>query len=68
MNGCGVLRLATLGLIGVAVGSLAGGITLVGLERTLPDGLIALGSASVGALSTLLTSNHGASGGNPESQ
>lgn len=56
MNFNSILKLAVIGLIGVALIALVGGIVLVGWERTLPDGLIALGSAAVGALSTLLVS------------
>lgn len=48
-----------LGLIIVAIIATLGGIGLIAANKTLPDGLIALGSASVGALSTLLVAPRG---------
>jgi hypothetical protein len=50
-----VLKLATFFLGAISLAALIAGSALVGFERTMPDGLIALGSAAVGALSTLLS-------------
>lgn len=49
-----VLRLATgaLGVLAILVVVMMGFLSLQ--ERTLPDGVMAIGSAAVGALSTLL--------------
>lgn len=58
MNGNGVLKIAVIGLVAVAILALLGGSVLVGLGKALPDALIASGSAAVGALSTLLAKEH----------
>lgn len=50
-----VLQLAVFGLIVVATSVVVGTVILVSLSQTVPDGIIALGSAAVGALATLMT-------------
>jgi hypothetical protein len=49
-----VLRYAVVGLILAIVVSLMGVIALAFYDKTLPDGVIAIGSAAVGALATML--------------
>lgn len=49
-----VLRFAVLGLIAAAVLALLGVIYLTDGGKEVPEGVIAIGSACVGALSTLL--------------
>lgn len=52
-----VLRFAVLGLIVSNVLALLGVVVLSVMERDVPEGVIAIGSASVGALSTMLVRN-----------
>lgn len=47
--------LAVKGIILVTVGALLGAIGLISQGKEAPDGLIAVASAGMGALSTLLT-------------
>ena len=49
-----VLRFAVLGLIVALTIALAGSIVLTYGEKEIPEGIIAIGSACVGALSTML--------------
>lgn len=49
-----VLRFAVLGLMLAIVMTLAGVVYLASVEKELPDGIVAIGSASVGALATML--------------
>lgn len=49
-----ILRLAVLGLIVATVIALIGGVFLLSTGRAVPDGIIAIGSSSVGALATML--------------
>jgi uncharacterized integral membrane protein len=49
-----VLRLAVVGLILAIVLALVGTVTLAWYDKAVPDGVIALGSAGVGALATML--------------
>jgi uncharacterized integral membrane protein len=49
-----VLRLAVVGLILAGVVALLGAIFLTWNGRTAPDGVVAIGSASIGALATML--------------
>ena len=49
-----VLRLAVIGLILAIVLALIGTVALSWYDKTVPDGVIALGSAGVGALATML--------------
>lgn len=49
-----VLRIAVIGLIVAIVLSLSGVIGLSAWARDVPDALIAVGSAAVGALATML--------------
>lgn len=49
-----ILRLAVLGLIVATVLALLGAVFLLTQERTVPDGIIAIGSSAVGALATML--------------
>jgi uncharacterized integral membrane protein len=49
-----VLRVAVYGLIISIVMSIIGVVTLAYLNKELPDGVLAMGSAAVGALSTML--------------
>ena len=49
-----VLRLAVVGLILATVFALAGTVFLIWSGRTAPDGVVAIGSAGVGALATML--------------
>lgn len=49
-----VLRLAVVGLILAIVLALFGVVYLTFVERDLPEGLTAIGSAAVGALATML--------------
>lgn len=49
-----VLRFAVVGLMLAILVSLLGVIFLAWQERELPDGIVAIGSASVGALATML--------------
>ena len=53
-----------IGLIMVAVSVVIATAALIGTGHTVPDGMVALGSASVGALATLMTT-HGGSTGEP---
>ena len=52
-----VLRFAVLGLIVSNVMALLGVVALSILNKEVPEGVIAIGSASVGALSTMLVRN-----------
>lgn len=49
-----VLRLAVVGLILAIVIALVGTVALSWYDKSVPDGVIALGSAGVGALATML--------------
>ena len=49
-----VLRLAVVGLIIATVLALAGTVFLIWSGRAAPDGVVAIGSAGVGALATML--------------
>lgn len=49
-----VLRYAVFGLILAIALSLVGVVTLIWGNKEVPDGVIAMGSAAVGALSTML--------------
>lgn len=49
-----VLRMAVVGLILATVIALVGTVMLSWYEKAVPDGVIALGSAGVGALATML--------------
>ena len=49
-----VLRLAVVGLIIATVLALAGTVFLIWSGRSAPDGVVAIGSAGVGALATML--------------
>lgn len=49
-----VLRIAVIGLIMASIVALIGSIVLVWNEKAVPDGVIAIGSAGVGALATML--------------
>lgn len=49
-----VLRLAVVGLIIATVAALLGTIFLIWNGRQAPDGVVAIGSAGVGALATML--------------
>lgn len=49
-----VLRLAVAGLILATLVSLVGVVALAAYGKELPDGIVAIGSASVGALATML--------------
>lgn len=49
-----VLRLAVVGLIVATVFALAGTILLSWYGKAAPDGVVAIGSAGVGALATML--------------
>lgn len=49
-----VLRLAVIGLIIATAISLVGTIVLVWNQKAAPDGVVAIGSAGVGALATML--------------
>lgn len=49
-----VLRLAVFGLILAILLALIGVVYLTFVERDVPEGLIAIGSTSVGALATML--------------
>jgi uncharacterized integral membrane protein len=49
-----VLRFAVIGLMLAILVSLIGVVFLAWAERELPDGIVAIGSASVGALATML--------------
>lgn len=49
-----VLRLAVAGLILATVAALAGTILLTWFDKSAPDGIVAIGSAGVGALATML--------------
>ena len=53
----GVLRCATAGLILMGLSVVFGSVYLIGLDKDVPDGIIALGSAAVGALATLMTTS-----------
>lgn len=59
MGSSSVLRLAVLGLIVLGLSALLGTTILLFQERPVPDGVIAIGAATVGALSTLLVSHKG---------
>lgn len=52
-----VLRFAVYGLIVANVIALVGVLVLVGIGKEAPEGIIAIGSASVGALATMLVRN-----------
>lgn len=52
-----VLRFAVLGLIVSNVLALVGVVVLSVMNKEVPEGVIAIGSASVGALSTMLVRN-----------
>lgn len=52
-----VLRLAAAGLIAMGLAVVVGSVYLIGLDKDIPDGIIALGSAAVGALATLMTTS-----------
>lgn len=54
----GVIRLAVIGLIGVGGFAILSTVFLLGLDKDVPEGVLALGSAAVGALSTLLVSDN----------
>lgn len=49
-----VLRLAVIGLIVATVFALAGTVLLSWYGKAAPDGVVAIGSAGVGALATML--------------
>lgn len=49
-----ILRLAVLGLIVATVIALFGAVFLLWSGQNVPDGIIAIGSSSVGALATML--------------
>ena len=49
-----VLRLAVTGLILMGLVAVAGSLVLNAWDKTVPDGIIAMGSAAIGALSTML--------------
>lgn len=49
-----VLRLAVAGLILATIIALVGTVLLSWYDKSVPDGVIALGSAGVGALATML--------------
>lgn len=49
-----VLRLAVVGLIVATILALAGTVILTWAGKTAPDGVVAIGSAGVGALATML--------------
>jgi hypothetical protein len=49
-----VLRVAVYGLIISIIMSIVGVIALAFLNKELPDGVLAMGSAAVGALATML--------------
>lgn len=49
-----VLRLAVIGLIIATVFALAGTVVLTWFDKSAPDGIVAIGSAGVGALATML--------------
>lgn len=57
MTDWSVLRLATIGLIIVVVMVIISATLLLWDGNALPDGVIALGSAAVGALATLMTTS-----------
>lgn len=54
-----IRRLIVLILGVVAVVSVAGGLALTVLEKSVPDSIIALGSASIGAIASFLVQAEG---------
>lgn len=52
-----VLRIATAGLILLGLTVVVGAVYLIGIGQEIPDGIIALGSAAVGAVATLMTTS-----------
>lgn len=52
-----MLRLAAAGLIAMGLFVVGGAVYLIGMDKDVPDGIIALGSAAVGALATLMTTS-----------
>jgi hypothetical protein len=49
-----VLRMAVIGLIMATIVALVGTCVLTWFEKAAPDGIVAIGSAGVGALATML--------------
>lgn len=49
-----VLRMAVIGLILATIVALVGTCVLTWFEKAAPDGIVAIGSAGVGALATML--------------
>lgn len=62
MNGAkwGVLKLAVVGLIIAGSATVACVTFLIAQGKEAPDGLIAIASAAIGALATLMTTSRGA--------
>lgn len=50
-----VLRLVALGLTAVALTAAIGVMVLAAFEQEIPEGVLAFGSAAVGALATMMT-------------
>lgn len=49
-----VLRMAVIGLIIATIVALIGTVVLTWFDKSAPDGVVAIGSAGVGALATML--------------
>lgn len=49
-----VLRMAVIGLILATIVALIGTVVLTWFDKSAPDGIVAIGSAGVGALATML--------------
>lgn len=52
-------RVVVFALAAVAVGALLGGMILAGMCKDVPDAVLALGSAAVGALAGVVAGNRG---------